>query len=674
MKRIILLVFLIFSLSVSAQDFYSSGKCKAGFKFAVNPDIKTLVPATAINFYDTSVGEVKQWFWDFGDSITSNEQNPMIIFNHPIGGPNVKINPYRKISLTILTADECKSFYSLTINYIDGTVYDTKPGCKAVFKYYISEKDSASGIATVQFNNYSEGENLSYYWQFGNGITSTEKEPVVRFDSKQPEYKVCLTVKSADGCSNIMCDAVYIQPTVIPGPADSKCQVGFGYKMKDILMGPIPSMAVDFYYKSYPEAIKWHWDFGDGETSNEPNPTHVYYQKNGTDKNSDDSSNSYRTVCLTILTEDTCKTVYCETIKVFEYKPEPEKCKAYFKYYRPDDVITIPELVPIRLVDVSEGDVIAREWVFADGTKNSEKEPLVMFDIFKPEHKVVLTVWFADSCVNTYYGKVILNHTPPDSTPVEPNCPYVIKVDGGFPVEMSSCAGWASARIYLENELVEPAFIGWSTGDTLAKISGLCPSKTYTVKALMSDGCTVWTSFVLGADGTVTVVNPVNWWLSGEREKLYVRSDATTGMTVEWRLCDGTIVKADSIPLEDINCGDNVSNLIVKDSMGNIVYSEMIALKGSVTAINENRINSAVKLWPNPVTSTLKVRYSGAFQPELIVEVCDVMGKRIITDIYQNISDQHEFSVNTESLKPGIYICKLSAKGKMIGSQKFSRK
>jgi PKD repeat protein len=889
MKRLILLGFLIISLSIDAQDFYTSGDCKADFIFAVNPDIQTLLPATAIDFFDKSPGDVKEWYWDFGDSITSNEQNPMIVFNHPIGGPTVKISPYRKITLTIVTVDSCKSTFSQTINIIDGTLYGQNQNCKAVFKYYESERDTLNGITTINFNNYSEGENLSYFWQFGNGTTSTEKEPVVKFDSKQSEYKVCLTVTGMDSCSNIMCDAVYIQPipwdTTFIDPTEPECQVGFGYKMKDILMGPLPSMLVEFYYKSNPEAMQWHWDFGDGTTSNEANPTHVYTLTNQPDSIFGDSLSfylpyPYRTICLTVVTEDTCKVSYCETIQVFGNDPLPESCKAFFKYYeserdtlnriatikfnnysegenlsyfwkfgngitstekepvvkfdskqseykvcltvtgmdscsnimcdavyiqpvpwdstyidpnepecqvdfgyklkdvlmgplpsmlvefyyksnpeamqwhwdfgdgttsnepnpthtyiqinqsdsiagdsiypayinpyrtvcltvvtedtcevsyceiiqvfgndpisegckavfkyyQPDDIVSIPEVVPVQLVDVSEGDVISREWKFEDGTTSSEKEPLVMFSIFQPEHKVVLTVTFADSCVNTFYGKVILAPVVSDTTVVDSVCPYIIKVDGGFPIQMSSCAGWASASIYLGNEEVNPAYISWSTGDTVAKIGDLCPQRSYEVKAQMPDGCTVSTKFVLDAGGVITPISLYNWWLTGEREKIYVQSDAPLGLKVQWRLCDGTIVEADSIPLDAINCGGSVSNMIIRDLEGNMVYSENISLKGIFTGIEDLKLTPTVKLWPNPVNDKLNIRYSGDFQTEIIVEVCDVMGKRVSAKIHRNISDNHEFSINTESLKSGIYICRISAFGKIIDAQKFSRR
>ncbi len=686
MKLVILLGFLISSLSISAQDSYSSGDCKADFTFAVNPDIQTLLPATAINFYDTSVGEVKEWYWDFGDSITSREQNPMVIFNHPLSGPTVKMSPYRNISLTVVTSDGCKSIFSQTLNIIDGTIYEQNQNCRAEFKYYESSRDTLGGTATINFNNYSEGENLGYFWQFGNGITSTEKEPVVKFDFNRIEYKVCLTVTGIDSCISIMCDAVYIESPVTwdsgyVDPVEPKCFVGFGYNMKDILMGPLPSMLVEFNYKSYPEATGWQWDFGDGTTSTEPNPVHTFIQTIQPDSIFGDSvyyvyPNPYRTVCLTVFTEDSCEVTYCENIRVFAAEPQPDtfKCNVYFKYYQPDDIITIPEVVPVQLVEVAEGEVISREWVFEDGTISTEKDPLVMFSIFQPEHKVTLTAWFADSCVITYYGKVFLNPAIIDTVIVDPACPYIIKVDGGFPPAVSSCAGWASAMVYLGDKLVEPAFISWSTGDSLATVNGLCPTQTYSVNAIMPDGCAVSTKFVLNADGIITPISVYNWWLSGETEKLYVQSDAALGLKVEWRLCDGTIVEADSIPLDAINCGGNVSNMIVRDLQGNVVYKENISLKTTVTGIQNLKVDPSVKLWPNPVSKKLNIRYSGEFQQEITIEVCDLMGKRISTEIFQNISDKHEISLNVESLKTGIYICRISAAGKIIDSQKFSRR
>ncbi|HSO88722.1 MAG TPA: hypothetical protein VLQ91_19370, partial [Draconibacterium sp.] len=264
MKRTILLGLLIISLTTSAQDFYSTGDCKAAFKFAVNPNIYTLVPATAINFYDTSEGNVNAWYWDFGDGNTSDEQNPMFIFNHPLGGPDGDINPNRTVTLTIVT-DSCKSTFSQLINIMDGTLYEQQ-SCLAHFKFYETARDSAEGMVTFKFVNGSMGNDLKYIWQFGDLANSSEFEPEMKFSMKQSEYNVCLTAVGADSCNSTFCETVYLDnPDILP----QKCEVVFGYDAKDISDSTQSATLVNFYYKSNPEAIEWFWDIGDGVTSTE---------------------------------------------------------------------------------------------------------------------------------------------------------------------------------------------------------------------------------------------------------------------------------------------------------------------------------------------------------------------------------------------------------------------
>jgi len=48
--------------------------------------------------------------------------------------------------------------------------------------------------------------------------------------------------------------------------------------------------------------VSWYWDFGDGTSSNQPNPNHEYL-KLGT-----------YVSCLTIITEDSCQNTFCDTI------------------------------------------------------------------------------------------------------------------------------------------------------------------------------------------------------------------------------------------------------------------------------------------------------------------------------------------------------------------------
>lgn len=687
MKRILLLVFIILSITVKSQEFFSTGDCKASFRFEVNYEIMTFVPSTVLNFYDTSDGKIKDWYWDFGDgSGYVNEQNPMHIFTHPLGGPTVKMSPYRTVTLTIVT-DSCKSTFSQTINILD--LSDTiNHNCIASFGYYETGRDSIEGTAKVAFVNYSAGENLSYLWQFGDGSTSTDKEPVVKFGLKQPEHKVCLTVFGSDSCSNIFCSEVILANDLPWNPGDDTtytdttlqdCFVSFGYYKKDVLMGPTPSVLVEFYSKAYPEPMEWLWDFGDGTTSTEPNPSHVYY-KIPVDSIFNDSVvyipefNLFRTVCLTVKTADSCVISWCETIPVFDYYPEPVGCQSYFKYEKADDLFTIPEVVPIKLYDVTEGEIVSRLWKFEDGTTSTDKELMKTFSIFQPFHNVCLTVTFADSCVSTFCDLVYVNGVIIDTVYPEPGCPYYIKVDGGFPIEMSSCAGWASVKVFNGDSLAVPVAYSWTTGDTLPYVQGLCPTQTYGVKAVMPDGCVASTEFILSADGTITDVPPMNWWIGGERENFYVCFDAPGEMKVEWRLCDGTIVEADSIPLDAINCGGNESNMIVKDAAGNVVYAENISLKGSFTNTSDITEKTEIKMWPNPVNEQLKIRYSGIFRNSIRVEVLDVMGKRVAEEVFSDVSGGREIELKTGALVTGIYVCRITSDGQLLSNQKFSKK
>ena len=579
MRKLLLFAMMLSGLASVAQSTITDGNCKAQFKFEVNTKIMTLVPATAINFYDRSEGKVTAWFWDFGDGNTSREQNPMFIFNHPIGGPTVKISPYRTVSLTILTADDCKSYYSETINIMDGSPYEP-PTCVARFKYYLTAFDSIGGSASFQLTNLSEGESLNYLWQFDDGKTSTEKEPSVTFDLKQPERKVCLTVTGKNNCTETFCDAVYITNPDKPVVDPAECYTAFGYSVNYDVKIFAPGLVLDFYSKASPEAVEWKWDFGDGTTSNEANPMHIFnfpVLQDGTLER----PNPFRKVCLTVKTETGCVTSYCETVTISEIKPEP----------------------------------------------------------------------------------------------IYPNPPlgYSMRYESSFPAYMSSSAGWAKAQVYLNGTPVKADHYVWSTGEEGQEVKGLCPTRSYTVKAITPDGTIVSGTFIFNSTGTVTEV-PVNWYITGARDNWQIQYDLSDkNYTVEWRLCDGTIVRSDSIPLNSINCGTPESNLILKDASGNVIYTENISLKSLATLLDPIPEVGSHKLFPNPVNEVLNIRYAGNSLNEMLLEISDMAGKRISTQKWFDVESGQQISLNVSSLRKGIYILRMSSGNQMIGIEKFSK-
>jgi PKD repeat protein len=680
MRKFLLLALLLSGLMTSAQTSITNGICKAQFKYAVNDKIMTLLPATAINFYDRSEGKVKEWYWDFGDGNTSREQNPMYIFNHPIAGTNVKMSPYRTVSLTVLTTDDCKSFYSETINIVDGTTspyVNEVPSCKARFKYYQTAYDSIGGTASFQLTNLSEGESLKYLWQFDDGKTSTEKEPIVTFDLKQAERKVCLTITGNNSCSDTFCDAVYITDPNKPVVYPAECYTGFGYSVNLTIKTLAPALVLDFYSKATPEAVELKWDFGDGSTSTEANPMHIFNLPLIDDPLAD--PNPFRKVCLTVKTASGCLANYCESINIYMEKiPKDEptrQCHAWFKYYKPAGLISIPEVVPYKLLDVSEGEVVSRLWQFENGKTSTEAEPMVSFDFQKPTQKVCLTINTADGCSSTWCEVIYVTEPKADTVytdkPVWNNTNYTMRYKSSFPIYMSSCAGYAMAQVYLKDSLIKADHYVWSTGAEGQEVKGLCPTQTYSVKAKTPDGSIVSGTFVFNSDGTVTEV-PINWYITGDSDNRQIQYDLTDkNYTVEWRLCDGTIVRSDSIPLNSINCGSNVSNLILKDASGVVIYTENISLKTLATFLDPGQTAPTVKLFPNPFSDVLNIQYSGNPLNEMQVEISDISGKRISIQKLSAIEPGQNISLNVSSLKKGIYFCKMISDRKVIGIEKL---
>ena len=350
------------------------------------------------------------------------------------------------------------------------------------------------------------------------------------------------------------------------------------------------------------------------------------------------------------------------------------QCHAWIKYYPESDVVTIPEVVAYRLVDASGIEVISRLWTFEDATTSTEAEVQKTFDIFKPTQKVSLTINTVEGCTSTKWETIYVSGSvPPDSGYVsKPVNVYTMRYESSFPEYMSSCAGWAKAQVYMNDSLVKADNYWWSTGDQGQEVKGLCPTQLYTVKAIAPDGTHVSGTFLFNSDGTVKDA-PFNWWVGGVRDNEFIQYDpGNKDYTVEWKLCDGTIVKSDSIPLNLINCGGNESNMILKDASGNVVYSENISLR-TLTGVKTDQKMAAVKFYPNPVKDVLNIQYSGKPLDQMQVEICDISGRSISLQKFHDVQSGQQLSLNVNSLTKGIYLCKLISGKQVVRIEKFTK-
>lgn len=221
----------------------------------------------AVQFTDTSTGSPTSWQWSFGDGETSTSRNPAHTFS--IAGAYT-------VKLTVANASGSKNV-SKTITVVSGLA--------ASFTY--SPSSPLAGQA-VQFTDTSTGAPTAWQWNFGDGSTSTARNPSHVFDGTAT-YTVTLRVSNNSGSKSTT-----RMINVLPA---STLIVSFTYSPSS----PNPGQAVQFTDTSTGAPTSWQWDFGDGATGNVRNPSHVFstaasYTVTLTLRNDTDSNSASRTI------------------------------------------------------------------------------------------------------------------------------------------------------------------------------------------------------------------------------------------------------------------------------------------------------------------------------------------------------------------------------------------
>ena len=145
----------------------------------------------------------------------------------------------------------------------------------SVFSFTINPPPAADFSATpvagfgpmdVTFTDNSLYIPTAWEWSFGDGSTSNDQNPVHTYAevTEPTAYTVQLVVTNAFG-SDTMVKSDYIQM----GP-----QLSAGF-YADETIGVSPFIAY-FTDTSVNNPTEWAWDFGDGNTSSDQNPSHTY--------------------------------------------------------------------------------------------------------------------------------------------------------------------------------------------------------------------------------------------------------------------------------------------------------------------------------------------------------------------------------------------------------------
>lgn len=184
---------------------------------------------------------VTSYFWDFGDGNTSNLPNPTHVYN---------AGTY-DIRLIVTTASGCTD----TVNVNGGVMVGIKPTPN-----FGAIPRTACSKTPIEFTDSSFANITQWYWQFGDGGTSIEQNPIHKY-SDTGFFTVTLTVWN-NGCPDTIqfTDYIYIYPPVAIFNTSFTCANPRTITFTDASIG----------------ANEWQWDFGDGNTSNVQNPVHTF--------------------------------------------------------------------------------------------------------------------------------------------------------------------------------------------------------------------------------------------------------------------------------------------------------------------------------------------------------------------------------------------------------------
>ncbi len=283
-----------------------------------------------VHFFDQSDDDpdIVSWHWNFGDGHTSDDQNPTHTFEE-----------YGTHAVCLIVENEfgCVSDVCWEVE-----LEETQEGCHAAFEW-----EQFENSFQIHFINQSTSEHdiISYIWHFGDGSTGDGQNPNHTY-AGPGTYLVCLRIEDNTGCVSEICHEVTVQES------PSECHAAFEWDQVG------NSLEVHFIDQSDddPDIVSWHWNFGDGHTSNVQNPTHTF-ETYGT-----------HAVCLIVTNEFGCVSDICWEVEI---QQSQEGCHAAFEWEQFEDSTAI------HFIDqsTSDHDIVSWLWTFGDGHSSDNHSP-----------------------------------------------------------------------------------------------------------------------------------------------------------------------------------------------------------------------------------------------------------------------------------------------------------
>ncbi len=309
---------------------------------------------------NASPGVITDWLWDFGDGVTSNQQNPAHVY---------RIENVFNVTLKVTSNSGCIGSLTKTRHI---TVTN---GVKASF--FNSFASACKPPSVIDFFNGSTGPgSLSYSWRFGDGSPLSNQPNPSHIYNATGLYNVTLIASSSDGCTDSIVNQVEIPNVNISssiGAPDTACV----------------NQSVTFTNISTPGADSSGWKFGDGTENTGSSVSKIY------------TAPGVYTVKLTNLFSSCLDSVIKRIVildvpRVDFTSPDTASCRAP---------------LTVRFTDQSSG-AISWLWDFGDGTSSSQRNPSKDYTTLG-RFNVSLTITSRNGCTSTLLKREFVKVVPP---------------------------------------------------------------------------------------------------------------------------------------------------------------------------------------------------------------------------------------------------------------------
>jgi len=355
----------IFKASLSVYDQASGCKSESSKNLKLIPEGGAMMLADfsyfadpsglTVSFSDLSSQNTSNWYWTMGDGkVVKAQQNPVHTYSKP-GTYKVCLMVYDNIST--LSNSICKEIR------VGNVVCDVKSD----FAYFITPAE-----LSVAFTSQTKGAADNYFWNFGDGSTSTLENPIKKY-SEPGYYKVSLAVRnSSDKCID------QLVKTITVGGSD--CKARYSYRMEP------ENSTVHFKDNSWGEIDYYYWDFGDGSFGVLPNPDHQY-KKGG----------MYEVSHTVIDFDKECMDMTVQQIQLGEVS-----CAADFVTYI--DSANYTAYFTNRIL----GESTAVLWSFGDGKYSTDQNPVHKFPGAGIYSAGLNTYDFNTGCMDYYHEMLLI--------------------------------------------------------------------------------------------------------------------------------------------------------------------------------------------------------------------------------------------------------------------------